>query len=283
MKVLFLSYGIGPHQAEVEFAIHCLKVHAPEITATDVLVYTDTPNRFPTLPAVIHTVSSDQWQEWAGPKQFNHRRKILALDHALDANNQPILLLDGDTWLRGPLRILQSRIGPGRGLMHIREGQICRLRTQHFDSIRKLLLSPQGQQTNIPVEAWMWNAGAVGLHPNDRHLLQKVLSLTDLLCELSTLHISEQLAFSWILSQHIHLQAASDIIFHYWPPYLHKPFREKLSAIFKDADLLHDSQKARFFYSHRPRPSTADRCKTICKRIMVNLRLRDEYCRTNEW
>ncbi|MFN9287625.1 MAG: hypothetical protein ACK6EB_06085, partial [Planctomyces sp.] len=116
-------YGTGPHQLEVQYAVRCLSVQSPAAPA-DVLVYTDTPATFNGLPATTVHITTSQWTDWGGPQNFNHRRKILALDHALAATGQPVLLLDGDTWLRRPLSLLRDRISPGCGVMHIREGQI---------------------------------------------------------------------------------------------------------------------------------------------------------------
>lgn len=283
MKLLFLSYGIGPHQVEVEYAIRCLKIHSSQLSAEQILVYTDNPSYFEKLPATTYLVPTSQWQEWGGLQNFNHRRKILALDHALQASNDSVLLLDGDTWLIKPLARLQSRIGPGRGVMHIREGQINDVRSPLYEQLRQLLQSEKGRQSGIPLEAWMWNAGVVGLHPQQRPLLQEVLQLTDHLCQSSSLHILEQLAFSWVLSQRIELQEAADVVFHYWPPYLHKPFRQKLPMIMNRASTLDESQQARFLYSFRPRPNLVRRVKVICKRLLEKVGVLRGYCRSNEW
>jgi hypothetical protein len=283
MKLLFLSYGIGPHQMEVEFAVRSLRIQDPDLSVDDVLVYTDTPDNFNKLAAKIKFIPSTQWDEWGGPKNFNHRRKILALDDALKHNECPVLLLDGDTWLIQSIKHIIPRIGPRRGVMHIREGQIRKVQSPMYEQLRDLLVSEKGQQTRIPLDAWMWNAGAIGLHPEQRPLLQEVLHLTDFLCEYSSMHVLEQLAFSFVLSQKIELQGVSDIVFHYWPPYLHKPFRLRLPEIMAQAASLPESEQAAFLYSRRPRPSIARRFKFVCKRILEALGLSDGYCRSNEW
>jgi len=282
MKTLLLSYGTGPHQLEVQYAVRCLSVHSPAASA-DVLVYTDTPATFNGLPATIVHITTSQWTNWGGPQNFNHRRKILALDHALSATGQPVLLLDGDTWLRRPLALLQERISPGCGVMHIREGQISAVQSPLYGQLRQLLTSENGQQSGIPVAAWMWNAGVIGLHPQQQPLLQEVLQLTDLLCRHSSLHILEQLAFSWVLSQRIDLREAADVVFHYWPPYLHKPFRSRLPAIMAQAASLPPAQQVPFLYTQRPRPGLARRGKVICKRLLEAVGLLRGYCRSNEW
>lgn len=283
MKTLFLSYGLGPHQSEVEYAVRCLSAQDSGESPADVLVYTDTPDYFAQLPAHVEHITSEQWRSWGGAKNFNHRRKIMALDHALSAASEPVLLLDGDTWLRRPLSVLADRIGPGFGVMHIREGRINTVKSPIYQQVRTLLQSEPGRQTGIPLDAWMWNAGVLGLAPQDRALLQQVVELTDLLCQHSSLHILEQLAFSWILSQNIRLREAADVVFHYWPPYLHKPFRQRLPDLMAQAARLPVSKQVAFLYSHRPRPGVSRRCKVLCKRVLEAFGVIRGYCRSNEW
>lgn len=282
MIVLFLSYGTGPHQDEVHFAIRCLQ-HMQALQHCRPVVYTDSVQRFRRLPVDIVEVSTSQWRDWGGPHNFNHRRKILALDQALQNSTDPVVLMDGDTYLRKPITQLADRIGPGRGIMHIREGQVSRVQSPLYQQLRQLLSNEAVQGCGIPTDAWMWNAGVIGLHPQQRPLLQQVLQLTDLLCQHSSLHILEQFAFSWILSQQIDLRPADDVVFHYWPPYLHKPFRQKLATVMSQGESLPASQQPAFYFSHRPRPTATRRCKVLVKRLLESLGLLHGYCRSNEW
>ncbi len=99
-NLLYLSYGSGPHEQEVICSLlSAYRWSAPGDTYR-ILVYTDHPESYRDLPLEIQFVSPMQWQEWSGPKQFNHRRKILALQHAMQTYGGPVVLLDGDTWLR---------------------------------------------------------------------------------------------------------------------------------------------------------------------------------------
>ena len=68
----------------------------------------------------------------------------------------------------------------------------------------------------------IWNAGVIGLDPADAKLLDEVLDLTDQFCACSNLHVLEQLAFSYVLTQRSVVSETHDIVFHYWPPYLHQ-------------------------------------------------------------
>ena len=207
--------------------------------------------------------------------------------HALNLYQQPTVLVDGDTWFRKPASELFCRVGPGETVMHIREGSISEIRSPLMNSMSRLLgenaFNLNGKEVSIAASSDMWNAGVVGLHPDNAGLLEDVLALTDSLCERSDLHVLEQFAFSWLLSHRTNLREAADVVFHYWPPYLHQPFRAKLPEICEQSRDLSECDRPEFLYAHRPRPTFARRSKVVIKRIAQRLGLVRGYCRTNEW
>ena len=129
----------------------------------------------------------------------------------------------------------------------------------------------------------MYNAGVIGLDSTDASLLEDVLKLTDQLCEQSDLHVLEQFAFSYILARKTQLQEADDLVFHYWPPYLHDPFRENLDALFTEAREMSLPQRAEFLFANRPLPTWPRRGKVIVKRALQMAGIIRGRCRTNEW
>jgi hypothetical protein len=284
MQLLFLSYGHGLHQQEVICAVHSILHCGGADTPYQIVIYTDAPEVFAGLPVRVHLVTTQTWREWGGPQNFNHRRKILALQHLLRESQMPVVLLDGDTWFRGSVRNVAERIGPGRGVMHIQEGRVSVVQTPLYRNLHALLTQESTiQDLKISPDAWMWNAGVIGLHPDQLPLIDKVLEITDRLCAVSSLHILEQFAFSWVLQQHIELTEAADMVFHYWPPYLHKPFRKILPGLMQQAIALPAEQRSRFLYRHRPRPGLLRRGKVIAKRVLQWLGVLRGYCRSNEW
>ena len=286
--ILYLSYGTGPHEQEVAFSVSSLLYHADFDSNLRILLYTDHPHNFEHLPAEVILIPSEQWQDWSGPHNFNHRRKILAVQHAFAAGHQKIVLVDGDTWFRKPPCQLFEKVAPGQSVMHIQEGRINGVSTPLFRQMTQLLsdfsyVDQNGSSKTISPSTLMWNAGVVGMHCADRHLLDDVLSLTDQLCCQSDLHVCEQFAFSEILQSKTDLTEAADLVFHYWSPWLHKPFRAKLNKIFQQAIALPEDQRGAFLYKHRPRPNWRQKAKVVCKRCCQMLGLIQGRCRSNEW
>lgn len=285
---LSYSYGSGPHEREVICSLLSAYRWSEPGAAYRILVYTDHPESFRELPLETRFVSADQWKEWSGPQRFRHRRKILALQDALERYGGPVVLLDGDTWLRAPVEELFRRVGPGRTLMHIREGSIARIATPLFREMRVLLESATlhdraGNAFQISSGTDMYNAGVIGIDSSDAQLLDQVLDLTDQLCELSDLHMLEQFAFSYVLAEQTELVEADDLVFHYWPPYLHRPFRERLDGLFREAATMPLSVRAEFLFANRPRPPWPRRGKVVLKRVLQLTGIIRGRCRSNEW
>lgn len=284
-RLLYISYGRGLHEHEVIFSLATAKKWGGSDWRAVIL--TDHPESFAGIDADVEFVSSATWDDWAGPHQFAHRRKILALQHAFEAEAVPTVLVDGDTWFRGGVSKVFDRIAPGRTVMHIREGAVSHIRSPLMSKMTKFLDNNHfdaAEEMNVMSStSQMWNAGVVGLHPDDSGLLEKVLQLTDQFCEQSDLHVLEQFAFSWLLSQQSQLAETSDLIFHYWPPYLHQPFRGRVAEIMKSAKDLPEKERAEYLFANRPRPTTVRRAKVVAKRIGQLLGLIRGRCRSNEW
>lgn len=287
-RLLYLSYGTGLHEHEVAFSVNsAFRWNLPGTSYRSV-VYTDHPESFENLPIDTHFVSPETWTEWGGIRNFKHRRKILALQDAIARYDSPVVLLDGDTWLKAPVDRLFERVGPGKSLMHIREGQVSEVATPLYSELhvllnKSILENAAKAPYQISSESIMWNAGVIGIHPADACLLDDVLSVTDQLLQNSDLHVLEQFAFSFVLSQHTLLREGHDLVFHYWPPYLHQPFRERVAELMAISADMPLEQRIHYLYSHRPRPTWIRRGKVIAKRILQMAGLIRGRCRSNEW
>jgi hypothetical protein len=286
--LLYLSYGRGPHEREVIYSVYTARHCSPNAAGFRILIYTDHPDSFASVPADVEFISTQQWNAWGGPHNFNHRRKILALQHAISKNVDSVILIDGDTWWRGAVESLFRRVDSGRTLMHIREGSISEINGPRIAELRSLVSEhrfnfPDGSAVEIPGNCQMWNAGVIGLHPHDAPILDDVIHLTDQFCSKSDLHILEQFAFSFLLQTKTALHEASDLVFHYWPPYLHAPFRRILPGLLKSAEELEGPEKAAWLFARRPRPTTLRRGKVIIKRLCQWMGLIRGQSRSNEW
>jgi hypothetical protein len=288
-NLLYISYGVGLHQQEAIFSLlSALHWNRQKPDDLRFLIFTDRPAGFSNLPATVEFIEPEQWRTWSGPTLFNHRCKILALQHALRKYRAPTALLDADTWFRKSPHELFERITPGKSLLHIREARICDIATREGRKVADFVghnrfASFAGDDIAIPVQTDLWNAGVVGLDPANVSVLDEVLNLTDQFCARSNLHILEQLAFSFILPQRTQLQESYDIVFHYWPPYLHEPFRKKIPDLMERHTNLPLKARAARYYAERPRPTLPRRVKVILKRCLQGLGLLRGRSKSNEW
>ena len=288
-NLLYLSYGEGLHEQEVVFSLFtALRVSPGLARHCRILVFTDRPSVFAALPVEVHEVKPEQWVDWSGPWNFAHRRKILALGHALKTYGGPIVLLDGDTWFRRPVEMLFDRVGPGRAVMHLREGVISEIRSPLMEKLTAFLGSRDfsgvdGKSASVSPHEAMWNAGVVGLDPADAGLLEDVRHLTDGFCQCATFHVLEQFAFSHVLSTRTRLSEAEDLIFHYWPPYLHEPFRKRLPVLMRETEALPLAARAARLFAGRPRPTLPRRGKVILKRCLQAAGILKGRARSSEW
>lgn len=182
-------------------------------------------------------LTSDKLSDFRGKIDFVHRAKlaiILWVNQVRNNPQKPLIYLDGDTFFQeNPLRLL-SRIKQNRSLMHIKEGQLASSKEVLTKKIAKfcrkntfpLELKNKDQKKefhNLKISdtTWMWNAGVIGLLPEDLYLIENALSLTDVAYSRYQKHVIEQLAVSYFLQEHTEVIATDDIIYHYWQ---HKDF-----------------------------------------------------------
>lgn len=283
LRFFYLSYGRGLHQREIQYSYQSLRVVCRGRSVPPAMVLTDEPAAFTQSGLEIIEVSHDQWKEWGGAYDFSHRRKICAFQKVAALFDGPLVLLDGDTWFRRSPQPLSERIAPGKAVMHICEGRVNEIRTQLFRTLHQTLRSFTQQQFRVTEQVCMWNAGVIGLHSADCRILSRVLELTDSLLGHARLHVMEQLAFSILLQRHLQLSEAADVIFHYWPPYLHEPFKSLLPTIEAQAANLPEEARSEFLYRHRPRPNWLRRSRLLLRKLLEFAGLFGGYCRTNDW
>jgi hypothetical protein len=287
--ILYLSYGKGPHEQEVIFSIlSAWRWQDLDKAGVRVVIYTDHPESFAGLPVEIELISTEQWTIWSGAAQFNHRRKIMALQHAIRKSDAATVMLDGDTWWRRPPIELFDRIAPGRSVMHLREGLVNDVHSPTMEAMASLLengqfTGPDRQIQSIPLSASMWNSGVVGLDPSDAVWLEDIIWWVDSLSAQSKLHVLEQFAFSHVLEEHTQLEEAGDLVFHYWPPYLHDPFRTRLSSVMEASAKMTLEDRANWCYAQRPQPTMARRGKVVAKRMLQKFGFLKSRIRANEW
>jgi hypothetical protein len=286
-KLMYLSYGPGIHEQGLIFSLYsALRWGPPAERGYEVVIYTDRPRTFDSLPATLRLVSAQELSEWAGPTRFIYRRKILALADALRGSAAPTILIDADTYFVGNPASLFSRIRRGQTMMHIREGRVGSLApNSEFTQLVRQHRFQDRAGAAIPAspDSPQWNAGVVGMHPDDAPLLDDVLHLSDALCQRTSDRTAEQLAFSIILSAKTRVVKASDMIVHYWPPYIRRPFESRLPQILEQSAKLPPEQRYDWLYSQRPQPTLPRRGKVLFKRAAKRLGLLPARVASREW
>jgi len=280
-NLVYLSYGAGLHEQEISFSVlsayRWLGTNRPDWR---IVIYTDRPEVF--LPLEVATVELDphKLREWIGPAGFGHRCKILALCNALQRFEGQSVLLDGDTFFRRSPQRLFDRLGPGRTVMHLREGVVGALPGPAHDKLRALLASSgpfndlAGNEVLISGTTPMWNSGVIGVDRSDRALLDEALHLTDQFCSLSDLFTLEQFALGIVLGRRTTLAETGDVVCHYWDWFFRGPFREQLPQLLDRHRELSLEQRARRCYAYRPGPTLFHRAKIDYRRLLRALGLR---------
>jgi hypothetical protein len=239
-----------------------------------IVVYTDDPTAFGGLAVHIEPVSDQLLADWAGPFDFNHRRKIFVVKDALQKFGGRLVYCDADTYFIKHPRKLFARIRPGHTVMHIREYHLYDYPARELAASLggRAFQNLAGQPWNITPCVKMFNAGVIGLHEADISLLDEVVHLTDQMYSHIRLHTIEQFAFSICLQHRTTLHQSDDIIHHYWPPAGRTCFREKLGAILHDPLITSDEDRLHKLSPHRPTIHRHERINELCRSMRSQIR-----------
>ncbi|RDC64114.1 hypothetical protein [Adhaeribacter pallidiroseus] len=242
--ILFLVYGSANSYYQVVFSILTLYFHIQSSSdQIKIVVYTNNAellNKYlPTIPLIIKLISDDDIKEYRGKQDFNHRMKILVIDHCMREFNCDILYVDGDTFfLKSPLNLIYS-ISENVSLMHTPEYDMYSTKSENCFklTLRRTLEDPvtlNDASFRIPLTTIMWNAGVIGISNENISLLGDVLTLTDQLYGSRPVHTAEQFAFSFVLQSNTEVIAADDYIQHYWMPNERAVYNKVIKSLFKN-------------------------------------------------
>ncbi|MEI7972807.1 MAG: hypothetical protein WCH11_00400 [Bdellovibrio sp.] len=215
--IVYQCYGREDIYEQVFFSVLSL-LKVSDWPSEKIVLYTDRPDKIASFfQNRIRSVSLEprRIEEWAGPLRFVHRVKLEVLRHAARDLQSNLVYLDGDTVFLSDPSLLFGRISPKTSLMHTPETTLKAgrdpLTKKIFKYIRK---NPTSEK--IEGSTMMWNAGVIGLHPENFNLLEKCLHLSDELYSGYQKHIMEQLAVSHILQSATFIEGAQHLVQHYW-------------------------------------------------------------------
>jgi hypothetical protein len=256
----------------------------PSRTDYRIIVVTDNPAPYQGLRVQTELISPNQMTEWLGSRENNNRRQIAALRHVLAKTNTPSMLVDGDTYFRASPDALFDWIVPGKTIMHMDEGPIKHLKEHRF--LCELVASHPFRPAAWPEfcltpDFHMWNAGVIGLHPADIGLLDKALLVCDAMWDWQRYKYSVQTSLNAALGTRSHRREAAGVIFHYWRPYLRKPFREAMQTFMPLYENLPEAERAEKCWHRRPRPPPFKRLRCGLKSMIHQLGLTQVGLRSN--
>lgn len=186
----------------------------------DVHVYTDRPDFFSDLRGSVETVRLDaeRARAWRGPWDFLYRMKAEVLDDVASRfPADPVLFADADTFWIGDVGRAFARIGERSAVMHEREYFVGTHGTLQIRNFRRRMERARFRGGRIDVQAWMWNSGALGLHPSHFPLLAEWIDYMDEVHPANRKPIVEQFAIAWILQRRLdRLSPCDDVLFHYY-------------------------------------------------------------------
>ena len=220
--LLYLATGEGAHLLEARYSLFSfLRWVEPEEATWRVVVLTDRPAEFASLPVTIAPISEEKLQIWIGEHGYYPRCKLLALARVLDRYGAPTIFVDSDTVLRRSPEELLRLVGPGRSVMHKLEGfPSLSARPDRRRVVGVLpgrqLTAPSGRLYCFPLGWRLWNSGVIGLHPVNRGLINDMVDVCDGLSRVSDSHIKEQVAVSHVLAKHTCVRTAERVVEHYW-------------------------------------------------------------------
>ena len=258
-----MVYGRGPHTDELVYSVFsALRFLGPDTNKYRLVVYTDDPAPFDGLPVHIEVLSGRRLTEWAGPFDYNPRRKIFAIKDALQKFGGRVAYLDTDTYFKKHPAKLFTRIRSRYSLMHIREGHLDTYGPNLADFLEDHdLRTLDGCRWNITPNTLMWNSGVIGLDVADISLLDEVVHLIDQIYPHVRLYTTEQFAFGVCLGRFTRLHECYDIVYHYWPMTSRVRFREQLRRVLSDPAIPTYEERFRHLSPYRPFQSVKGRVR----------------------
>ncbi|OLY90888.1 hypothetical protein SAMN05444008_11757 [Cnuella takakiae] len=219
MHLLYLTFGkkFSVH-LEVAFSIYSFLGQA---SVRSIHIITDTPEYYKHFQNKVRVLTIDNatLKDWEGPHQFFWRVKIKAIQQlCAEFAGEPVVYLDGDTFLYQPTTTLLQKLQAGQALMHENEGALATARTKTEQRMWQQVQGKSFAGFPLPQDAAMWNAGVVAV-PNTTKGAECAfaLQLCDELCDQGvTRRLVEQFSLSVALQRYYGLEPAAPFIAHYW-------------------------------------------------------------------
>jgi hypothetical protein len=185
----------------------------------EVHVYTDDPAAFAALAAHVDVcvLSPERIRAWRGPHDFIHRLKAeMTRDMVRRFPAGKLVYFDADVFLTGPLGDLFERVGPGRAVLHQREYSVATHDSSQMRKFRAHMRELSFRGAPVDLSRDMWNAGVVGMDPAQFAVVDEWIEWIDAIYPHYKRGLVEQYGICRLLQREARVQAADDLVFHYW-------------------------------------------------------------------
>ena len=247
MQLLYLVFGENvQNHFQANFSILTFLRQGPHFFKR-IVVVTDAPAFYQHLREAVTVLPIDDatLEDWQGEHKFFWRAKIKAIEVVGEQQPDiPLIYLDSDTLLHGPLVEMSKLLTAGTAFMHEKEGCLAAL-TSKTD--RRMWQQVQGHRfggVTITKEHAMWNAGVVAIPAQRRReAISLALSICDGMSDQQvTPRLIEQFALSVALSEIYAMQEARPYIGHYWST--KKEWNESIGAFLLESHLKQHNVEA---------------------------------------
>jgi hypothetical protein len=177
----------------------------------------DRDNQRPDLPVDHLLITPEMLHEWQMDGTYNHAIQAYALHHAVQHFGAPVTLIDSDTIIHEHPKRLFDKIGPGKALMHANEGRL--FDSPEWPEWSSLIKRSEGRVAGCAVtpDSVMYNAGVLGLHPQDAPAMDEVKAAMRAIRDNSDMFTAIQLAASLVFGAgKMELSVCDDMVEHYW-------------------------------------------------------------------
>jgi len=221
-NAIYIAHTVERSKLDVRFSILCLIHHSRSIKEQlRIIVVSDHPEWFEDLPVLVEKIDGATIKKWKGEFEFLHRLKIEAIKYVRDKYDGDLLYMDGDTCFFEDAAPVIEKIASGKSLMHEFEGKLesrsnLTLKRTHDFFLKNPKIDVASSAIQVNPEQSLYNAGVIGISNSDAHLLEQILEFNDALYPIYRNHVTEQLMFSYVLSQNTRISTCDEQIYHWW-------------------------------------------------------------------
>jgi hypothetical protein len=229
-NLILLAYGsTKEYKMAVLVVLSFWAWYGIDHTNTQFIIYTDNPDYFPAhlegTNVEYRMITPQKWEEMLHGYTFKFHRKMAIIEETF--MNYPldnVIFLDSDVFFyANPSKIL-SDISDKVSYMHVRELTLDKQMTfipdeakvRYIHALEHGDIIVGGKRHHVNKDTYIWNAGVIGMSPAIAPYVNDVRRITEDIYQMTAVHISEQLAHTFVLEALTELKTADHYIVHYW-------------------------------------------------------------------